>query len=127
MTASPNPAPGFAGNPAKRITVGPLGQTVAISAGGATIATSSRAKLLTEQPYAPVIYIPFEDIDFSQLEATDHSSHCPYKGIASYWTVRPAGERGRNAMWAYRRPYDEMESIRDHGAFYADRVSIEVG
>ncbi|SMH41520.1 DUF427 domain-containing protein [Mesorhizobium australicum] len=120
-----NPSPGFARNPAKSITVEPYPGPVTVSAGGKVIARTARALKLTETPYPPVLYIPFADIDFSALEKTTHASHCPYKGDASYWSVTPAGPRGDNAMWAYERPYDEMAAIRDHGAFYPDRVTIE--
>ena len=121
-----NPAPGFLTNH-KEITIEPLGRPVTVSANGMIVASSSRAKLLRETPYAPVIYIPFEDIDFSKLAASDHTTHCPYKGHASYWSVTPAGETGRNAMWAYRTPYDEMVEIIDHAAFYPSRVTISIG
>lgn len=121
----PNPSPGFARNPAKSITVEPYPGPVTVSAGGAVVARTSRALKLTEAPYPPVLYIPFADIDFSTLAKTTHASHCPYKGDASYWSVTPAGPRGENAMWAYESPYDEMNAIRDHGAFYPDRVTIE--
>ena len=87
--------------------------------------TSTRARLLSEPPYPQHFYIPFEDIDFTQLGKTALSTHCPYKGDASYWSVLPAGETGKDAMWAYERPFDEMTEIRDHGAFYPNRVTIE--
>jgi len=122
----PNPAPGFVTNPAKIITIADHAGTVTVSAGGEIIATSTRAKTLTEPPYAPRLYIPFADIDFTKLEKTTHASHCPYKGDASYWSVTPAGDKGVNAMWAYEAPFDEMAVIRDHGAFYADRVEVTV-
>ena len=120
-----NPAPGFQSNPAKVITVEPYRGTVVVRAGDVVIATSTRAKLLSEPPYPRHFYIPFEDIDFTQLGKTALSTHCPYKGDASYWSVLPAGETGKDAMWAYERPFDEMAEIRDHGAFYANRVKIE--
>ncbi len=120
-----NPSPGFARNPQKTITVEPHRGTVTVSAGGVAIARSDAAVILTEAPYPPVLYIPFADIDFSKLARTGHSTHCPYKGDASYWSVTPAGAAGENAMWAYQSPYDEMAAIRDHGAFYPDRVTIE--
>lgn len=123
--SAPNPSPGFARNPAKIITIAPQPGTVTVSAGGVIIARSTSAKLLAEAPYPGMLYIPFANIDFAQLAPTPHATHCPYKGDASYWSVRPAGEKGVNAMWAYERPFDEMEDIRDHGAFYADRVTIE--
>ena len=70
-----NPAPGFQRNPGKVITVEPYHGTVVVRAGDTIIATSTAARLLSEPPYAPVFYIPFDDIDFSQLTRTDHSTH----------------------------------------------------
>ena len=120
-----NPAPGFQRNPGKVITIEPYHGTVVVRAGDTIIATSTAALLLSEPPYAAVFYIPFEDIDFSQLTRTDHSTHCPYKGDATYWSVLPAAETGKDAMWAYQRPFDEMTEIRAHGAFYPSKVTIE--
>lgn len=118
------PSPGFARNPGKIIVVEPFRGTVTVSANGVTVASSKRAKVLGEPPYAPAFYIPFDDIDFRQLQKTDHSTHCPYKGDASYWTVVAAAESGANAMWAYEHPFREMSAIGNHGAFYPDKVTI---
>ena len=120
-----NPAPGFLDNPSKEITVEPYDRRVTVMADGAIIANTDRALLLSETSYPPVIYIPFDDIDFSRLEKTTHTTHCPYKGDASYWSVEALGEKGANAMWAYEAPYDEVEEIRDHGAFYRSKVTLE--
>jgi uncharacterized protein (DUF427 family) len=123
--AMSTPAPGFVSNPSKEITVEPYDRRVTVMADGAIIANTDRALVLSETPYPPVIYIPFDDIDFSRLEKTAHTTHCPYKGDASYWSVGALGESGANAMWAYEAPYDEVEEIRDHGAFYRNKVTIE--
>lgn len=123
----PNPAPGFARNPGKVIDIAPHEGTVVVEAGGTVVARSDNALMLTEPPYPPAWYIPFADIDFSALSKTAHATHCPYKGDASYWSVVPAGETGANAMWAYEAPFDETAAIRDHGAFYPDRVTIRLG
>jgi uncharacterized protein (DUF427 family) len=112
------PASGFVTNPAKIITIEDYSGTVTVSARAEIIAHSTRAKTLTEPPYAARLYIPFADIDFTKLEETANASHCPYKGDASYWSVTPAGDKGVNAMWAYEAPFDEMAAIRDHGAFF---------
>ncbi len=124
MASASNPAPGFATNPSKVMTIEPHDGEIVVTAGGEVVARSRKALRLSEPPYPPVLYIPFADIDFSKLAATDRSTHCPYKGNASYWSVVPAGEVGANAMWAYESPYDEAAAIRDHGAFYPDRVTI---
>jgi uncharacterized protein (DUF427 family) len=122
METAANPAPGFRSRPEHTITVEPFAKHVTVRANGAVVASSDRALLLKEHVYPPVIYIPFADIDFSMLAATDSSTHCPFKGDASYWSIK---DGARDAMWAYRHPYDEMSEIRDHGAFYPSRVTIE--
>lgn len=119
-----NPAPGFQRNPGKVISVEPYHGTVTVRAGETIVASSRNAKVLTEAPYPAAFYIPFSDINFEQLRKTDLSTHCPYKGDASYWSVLPASD-GKDAMWAYEQPFDEMAEIRDHGAFYANKVTIE--
>ncbi|AZO59059.1 MAG: DUF427 domain-containing protein [Mesorhizobium sp.] len=125
MDKRANPAPGFQRNPDKVITIEPYRGTVTVSAGDVVIARSTRARLLSEPPYPAVFYIPFDDIDLSKLARTEHSTHCPYKGNASYWSVLPAGDSGRDAMWAYEQPFDEVVEIRDHGAFYSSKVTVE--
>ncbi len=123
MTGS-NPAPGFVENPSKVITIEPYQGRVVVTAGGVEIANSTNAKVLAETPYPPAFYIPFSDIHFDRLAKTDHSSRCPYKGNASYWSVPALGEAGANVMWAYEAPYDETVAIKNHGAFYQNKVTI---
>lgn len=125
MDQKANPAPGFKRNPAHTITVKPFDGTVTVSFGGTVIAASGRAQLLQEASYAPVLYVPFADIRFEALTPSDTSTHCPFKGDASYWSADIGGETRKDVMWAYQAPYDEMLVIKDHGAFYPDRVEIE--
>lgn len=125
MDKKANPAPGFQRNPAHTITVKPFAGTVTVSHGGTVIAASGRAQLLQEASYPPVLYIPFADIRFEALKSSDTSTHCPYKGDASYWSADIDGEIRKDVMWAYQAPYDEMVVIKDHGAFYPDRVTVE--
>lgn len=120
-----NPAPGFQRNPGKVITVEPYRGTVTVRSGETVIASSTKAKVLSESPYPSVFYIPFADIDFDKLRKTEFSTHCPYKGDATYWSVLPAAETGKDAMWAYEQSFDEMAEIRNHGAFYPNKVTIE--
>jgi uncharacterized protein (DUF427 family) len=117
-----NPAPGFRNHPEHTITVEPFGKHVTVKSNGTTVASSDNALLLKEHTYPGVVYIPFADIDFGKLSATETSTHCPFKGDASYWSVK---DGAKDAMWAYQHPYDEMVEIRDHGAFYPNRVTIE--
>ncbi|MDB5396119.1 MAG: hypothetical protein JWM91_3625 [Rhodospirillales bacterium] len=73
-------------------------------------------------------YIPRRDVDMSLLERTGHATYCPYKGEAAYYSIPLGGDRAANAVWTYEAPYDAVAIIKDHLAFYPDRVdAIEEG
>jgi uncharacterized protein (DUF427 family) len=64
----------------------------------------------------------------SLLVRSAHASHCPYKGDAAYYSLRVDGRTAENAVWTYEKPYPAMAPIKDHLAFYPDRVDrIEEG
>ena len=99
---------------------------IVVKAGGKVIADTRGAVTLREANYPPVYYIPRDDVALSQLVRTDHKTHCPYKGDASYYSIPAGGERSKNAVWSYENPYPAVIQIKDHVAFYPDRVdSIE--
>ena len=99
---------------------------VVVTLGGRVIADTRNALTLREASYPAVQYIPREDVDMSLLERTDHSSYCPYKGDASYFSIPLGGERSRNAVWTYENPNPAVAAIKGRLAFYPDRVdSIE--
>lgn len=95
---------------------------VVVSVAGRVIADTRKALTLREAAYPPVQYIPIEDVDFSQLERTDHITYCPYKGDCNYYSVPAGGEKSVNAVWSYEDPFPAMELIRGHVAFYPERV-----
>lgn len=97
-------------------------QRVIVTLGGKEIANTIAALVLREANYPAVQYIPREDIDMSALERTEHGSHCPYKGDASYFSIPAGGKRSVNAVWSYEKPYDAVSQIAGHLAFYPDRV-----
>jgi uncharacterized protein (DUF427 family) len=122
MTEKPILQPG----PDHPIVVEPNPARVVVSIAGKVLADSENALTLREADYPPVQYIPLDDVDRSLLAETDHASYCPYKGDASYYSVPLGGERAVNAVWVYRNPYDAVAEIKDHVAFYPDRIdSIE--
>ncbi|WP_117193736.1 DUF427 domain-containing protein [Rhizobium terrae] len=99
---------------------------VVVKVAGKVIADSLNSLRLQEASYPPVHYIPRKDVDMSLLQRTDHQSYCPYKGEASYFSIAAGGERSKNAVWSYENPYEAVAGIREHVAFYPDRVdSIE--
>ena len=90
--------------------------------GGETVADTRHAKLLHETGLLPVYYIPEEDVRKDLLEPTDHRTHCPFKGDASYWSIHAGGRVAENAVWGYPRPLDHAPPLSGYVAFYWDRV-----
>ena len=95
---------------------------VVVTLGGRTIADSRSALTMREGSYPPVQYIPRKDVDMALLTRTDHASYCPYKGDCSYFSIPAGGDRAVNAVWSYEAPFAAVASIKDHLAFYPDRV-----
>jgi len=77
---------------------------------------------LREAAYPPVHYIPRRDVDMALLARTAHATYCPYKGECAYYSISLGGERSTNAVWTYEAPFAAVAAIKDHLAFYADRV-----
>ena len=100
---------------------------IIVSVAGRAIADTRNALTLREAAYPPVQYIPAEDVDFSQLERTDHVTWCPYKGDCNYYSVPAGGNKSVNAVWSYEDPFPAVGQIKGHVAFYPERVdAIEV-
>jgi uncharacterized protein (DUF427 family) len=95
---------------------------VVVSLAGRVIADSKKALTLREGSYPAVLYIPRADVDLSLLERTEHSTYCPYKGDCAYYSIPLGGMRSANAVWTYEVPLAAVAEIKDHLAFYPDRV-----
>ena len=104
------------------ITIEPLGRRVTVEVAGKNIAVSDKAIILREASYPPAIYIPREDVQMQLLTRSEHTSHCPYKGDASYYSIPSGGEKSVNAIWTYEDPYDAVNQIKGYLSFYPDRV-----
>jgi uncharacterized protein (DUF427 family) len=108
--------------PEYRIEVEPLDGRLCITVAGRCVADTRRALVLRESDHEPVYYVPFEDVRREWLEPSSRQTHCPFKGDASYWSLRVGDQYRENAVWAYEDPYDEVAGLRRHLAFYPDRV-----
>ena len=104
------------------ITITPNPKRIRVTFNGAVVADSARALTLQEASYPAVQYIPREDADAALLKRTERSTHCPYKGDASYYSIEAGGRRAENAIWTYETPFPAMAEIAGHLAFYPDRV-----
>ncbi len=104
--------------------ISPADKKVTVTFEGKTIAESTDALLVQETRHADVYYLPRKDVRMDLLEPTGQSTYCPFKGHASYWSLRGAGEAGENLVWSYENPYSEVQELSNYLAFYDDRVQI---
>ena len=107
------------------ITITQNPRRVRVTAGDIVIAESTKALTLKEAKYPAVQYLPREDANMALLERSDRTTHCPYKGDASYYSVKAGGKTLDNAIWTYETPFPAMTEISGHLAFYPDKVKIE--
>ena len=106
------------------ITISRNPRRVVVEVGGKILADTTEALTLQEASYPPVQYIPRRDVDMARLARSDHVTHCPCKGEASYYSIPEGGGRTANAVWTYETPFDAVAEIKEHLAFYPDRVTI---
>jgi uncharacterized protein (DUF427 family) len=106
------------------ITIEKNANRVAVTLGGQVLADTRNALILREAKYPAVQYIPRADVDMARLIRTEHMTYCPFKGDCSYYSLPGGDEGGINAVWTYEAPFPAVEAIRDHLAFYPDRVEI---
>lgn len=104
------------------ITITPNPRRVRVTVGGKVVADSTSALALKEATYPVVNYIPRMDTDMSLLKPTARSTHCPYKGDASYFNIETDGKTLENAVWSYEKPFPAMNGITDYLAFYPNKV-----
>ena len=112
----------MAGTPDHPITITPTKGRVKVTYNGKVVADSTNALTLQEASYPGVQYIPREDVDKNLLTKTAHSTHCPYKGDASYYSISAGGKVAENAIWSYEAPKADVGEIANYVAFYPNRV-----
>lgn len=100
----------------------PAQASVVVAVSGEEVARSSSALLVRETRHADVYYLPREDVDMERLIATGHSTFCPFKGHASYWSIG----NEQNIVWSYENPYPEVAGLKNYLSFYADRATVAV-
>jgi uncharacterized protein (DUF427 family) len=116
---SANSGPGYKKNPQHRITTQPAALRVQVKFNGELIADTRDAVEMKEGDYPLVYYVPRKDVRMDRLVRSSHTTYCPFKGHASYYSLAKGSE---NAVWSYETPYDEMLVIKDRLAFYPEKV-----
>ncbi len=108
----------------ERMTLAPAGKRLRAVFGGEVIAESDAALVLNETGYPPRIYFPPAEVRRERLARSEHTTRCPWKGQAAYWTVTAGGETLENGAWAYPTPLPELAAIADYVSFY-EAVTVE--
>ncbi|GAA3292900.1 MULTISPECIES: DUF427 domain-containing protein [Dactylosporangium] len=112
--------------PEHPITVTPSDVRVVVRSGEHVVADSTNALALQESTYPVAYYLPIEDTNQELLQRTDHSTYCPFKGDASYYSVVTPDGTVENSVWSYEKPYDAVSPIAGRVAFYTDRLEVTV-
>ena len=107
---------------AHRITTRPSERHVRVEAGGQVLAESDRAVELEETGLPTRYYLPREDVRTEVLMPSPTTSHCPFKGDATYFSA-PGAE---DAFWTYEHPIDEVREIAGLLAPWPGRVKVVV-
>ena len=121
-----NSAPGFKKYPKHKVATQPSTAHVQVKYGGQVIADSRNALEMHEthegHVVAPLVYyVPRKDVRMERLARSSHETQCPFKGTASYYSLKGGPE---NAVWTYEQPYDELLAIKELLAFYPDKFEI---
>ena len=104
------------------ITVTPFkGRVLVETKEGAPLVDTRAALELREASYPPVYYVPRGDTQMGALTKTAHSTHCPHKGDASYFSIGDL----TNAVWSYETPFEKVADIKEALAFYPNKVVIK--
>ncbi|MDH2416294.1 DUF427 domain-containing protein [Nocardioides sp. CER19] len=112
-------------DPGNRVDVIPSSRHVVVRAGDRVLAESRRPLALFENRLPTRFYLPAEDVHWDHLERVEVVSTCPYKGTADgYWALKGAPDR--EVAWAYSKPFHQVSAIKDHVAFYNERVELVV-
>ena len=108
------------------ITIEPIAGPVRVTAAGQTIAESSHALALKEGAMPTVVYIPRSDVLMAAMQRTPTSTHCPFKGDASYFRLTLGDRVIDDIAWSYEDPRPEVAAIKEHLAFYPHKVDAIV-
>lgn len=120
-------APGFEKHPNYQVEITPTTDHIQVFVGDRLIADSQRPLRVIESKHHPVWYLPLADVRADAIAATDHSTYCPFKGHARYWSITgTADDSLENTVWGYDAPYVECEPLENHVAFYTDKVDLHL-
>ena len=104
--------------PAHKLLQHPFPRRVRAEFAGRTVLDSRRGVLLHETALPPRLYVPEADLDAEAFVPSDHHTHCPFKGDATYRTLRVGDREVQNALWSYPDPIGEAPWLAGHASLY---------
>ncbi|MBA3301340.1 MAG: DUF427 domain-containing protein [Thermoleophilaceae bacterium] len=123
LGTSPQPTVNYSiEGPPHRLLLDPFPRRVRGRLAGKTVVDTRRGGLLHESNILPQLYVPWEDVREDLVEASDHTTHCPFKGDAAYWHVRVGDRVAENAIWSYPEPVEATPWLDGLAAFYVDAL-----
>lgn len=109
-------------DPYHRIDVRKSSRHIRILADDETVADSKSPVILFETGLPARFYLPKNDVRPDLLKSVDHKTQCPYKGTASYYSIKTSKNEYKNSIWTYPNPNHEVHQIKNLLAFYTERM-----
>ena len=113
-------------DPYTRVDILPSSRHVRIEVDGVTIAETEKPTLLFETGLPTRYYVPMTHVRMDLLTPSESVSHCPYKGMAEYWSARVGNDVRRDVAWSYATPLPESQKIAGLISFYPEKVDVYV-
>ena len=121
LSGSPAPSNYAIDGPQHKLLLTDLPRRVRAELDGEVVIDTTRAHLLHETGLGPRLYVPLDDVA-GALERTDLTSHCPFKGDASYRSIRVGDRVAENALWVYDEPLAPAAWLQGLAGVYLDRL-----
>jgi uncharacterized protein (DUF427 family) len=111
-------------DPYTRVDILASTRHVRIEIDGVKVAESRQPRMLFETGLPPRFYLPLTEVRMDLLRPSSTETHCPYKGMATYWSIDVGGKIYHDYVWIYRSPFAESQKIAGLAAFYNEKVDI---
>jgi uncharacterized protein (DUF427 family) len=108
-------------SPAHRLFMLPVTRRIRAELAGETVLDTRDARLLYETGIRARLYVPVADFRQDALVASEHTTFCPFKGTASYRSLRLGDRLAEDAIWVYDEPNPETPWLRGYAGVYEER------
>ncbi len=113
-------------DPYKRVDILASSRHVQVVVDGVHVAESRQPRILFETSLVPRYYLPMTDVRMDLLHPSETTSHCPYKGSATWWSMDTGHGAEPDLAWTYRSPLPESQKIAGLVAFYNELVDLHL-